>query len=203
MDMDEKTFERHQRLESLPPLKLLYIFYRRFIEQGLSSTGLWIAEKISRRLRGISPAVTSLVYPGLYVGGQQSRRGLARMQAAGIGAVVNMREESDDAVRDVAPACYLWLPTTDDAPPRLQDLERGVTFIEEQRAANRGVYVHCASGVGRAPTMAAAYLVSKGMSPEEAWATIHRARPFIRPTPPQFAVIEAFARQRAAQEDEA
>ncbi len=198
--MDEAVFERHQQLESLPPVKLLYILYRRLIEQGLGSTALWIVEKISRRLGGVSPAATSHVYPGLYVGGQQDKRGLARMREQGIDAVVNMRNESDDAERGVAPKHYLWLPTIDDAPPRIEDLERGVTFIAEHRAADRGVYVHCASGVGRAPTMAAAYLVSKGMTPEEAWTTIERARPFIRPTPPQSEVIESYARQLSKKE---
>lgn len=198
--MDEAVFERHQNLESLPPLKLLYIIYRRLVEQGLISTLLWVAEKISRRLRGVSPAATSHVYPGLYVGGQQTRHGLSRVRERGIDAVVNMREESDDAERGVAPEHYLWLPTTDDAPPRLEDLERGVAFIEQHRAADRGVYVHCASGVGRAPTMAAAYLVSQGMTPEEAWTAIERARPFIRPTPPQIDVIKAYARQLSEKE---
>ncbi|MGC9398030.1 MAG: protein-tyrosine phosphatase family protein [Anaerolineae bacterium] len=198
--MDQIVFQRHQRLESLPPVKLLYIIYRRLVEQGLLSTGQWVVEKVARRLQGFSPAWASCVYPGLYVGGQQSRHGLERMRATGIGAVVNLREESDDAARGVAPEHYLWLPTEDDAPPRLEDLERGVAFIEAQRAAERGVYVHCASGVGRAPTMAAAYLVSRGMTPQEAWATIHRVRPFIRPTPPQLEIIEIFARQQAGED---
>jgi protein-tyrosine phosphatase len=87
---------------------------------------------------------------------------------------------------------YLWLPTTDDHPPGLEDLERGATFIAGQIEAGRGVYVHCASGVGRAPTMAAAYLVSAGMSVDAAWETIRRGRPFIRPTPPQIEVIRQF-----------
>jgi predicted protein tyrosine phosphatase len=199
--MDQTVFQRHQHLEALPPVKLLYIIYRRLIEQGLSSTALWIVEKVARRLRGLSPAATSHVYPGLYVGGQQNKRGLARMREHGMGAVINMRDESDDAARGVAPEHYLWLPTIDDAAPRLEDLERGVAFIAEHRAAGRAVYVHCASGVGRAPTMAAAYLVSQGMTPEEAWRVIQRARPFIRPTPPQIAVIEAYARQRSEEED--
>jgi len=199
--MNQTVFQRHQDLEALPPVKLLYIIYRRLVEQGLVSTLTWIVEKVSRRLRGVSPAATSQVYPGLYVGGQQTKRGLPRMREWGIGAVVNMREERDDAERGVAMERYLWLPTTDDAPPRLEDLERGVAFIDEQRAEDRGVYVHCASGVGRAPTMAAAYLVSRGMTPAEAWTVIRRARPFIRPTPPQLDIVEAFARRQATQED--
>jgi protein-tyrosine phosphatase len=57
------------------------------------------------------------------------------------------------------------------------------------------VYVHCAGGVGRAPTMAAAYLVSTGLATEEAWALIRRKRPFIKPTEAQRAALEQFARE--------
>lgn len=181
-------------------MKLLYILYRRLVEQGMIDTGRWILEKVSRRLRGVSPRTTSHVYPGLYVGGQQSKRGLKRMREWGIRAVVNMREEHDDADWGRAPDHYLWLPTRDDAAPRIEDLERGAAFIDEQLSAERDVYVHCASGVGRAPTMAAAYLVSEGMTPDEAWSTLQRTRPFIRPTPPQLEVVEAFARRHAAEE---
>lgn len=192
--MDSKIFDRHQRLEAFPPAKLFYILYRRFVEHGLGVTGLWLRDKVARRLHGHSPAKLSRVIKRLYVGGQQNRRGLNKMREAGIDAVVNMREESDDAARRRAGEHYLWLPTTDDAPPTLEDLEKGAVFIEDHIQAGRGVYVHCASGVGRAPTMAAAYLVSKGMTPKEAWEKIRESRPFIRPTPPQIEVVERFAR---------
>ncbi len=194
--MDSKTFDKHQRLEAFPPAKLFYILYRRFLEQGLGVTGLWLRDKVARRLHGHSPTKLSRVMQRLYVGGQQSRRGLRKMRETGIEAVVNMREESDDAARRRAGEHYLWLPTTDDAPPTLEDLEKGVDFIEGHVCAGRGVYVHCASGVGRAPTMAAAYLVSKqGLSPQEAWEKIRESRPFIRPTPPQIEVIERVAQR--------
>jgi protein-tyrosine phosphatase len=52
--------------------------------------------------------------------------------------------------------------------------------------------VHCGSGVGRAPTMAAAYLVSTGLSADQAWALIRKTRPFIKPTQPQLAALEQF-----------
>jgi protein-tyrosine phosphatase len=64
----------------------------------------------------------------------------------------------------------------------LEEIERG-----------GGVYVHCGAGVGRAPSMAAAYLVSTGLTADEAWATIREVRPFIRPKPEQMAQIERFA----------
>ncbi len=204
--MESDIFEKHEKLEAFPPLKLAYIVYRRFVEQGLKPTGMWLKDKISRRLQGFSPPEISEIAPGLFVGGQHSRRGVQGMTDAGIRAVVNMRDELDDATAGTAPEAYLWLPTIDDAAPTVEDLERGCAFIEEQIEAGSGVYVHCASGVGRAPTMAAAYLISLGMSAEEAWKTIRKGRPFIRPTPPQIAAISAFAEraaERLARDEEA
>jgi protein-tyrosine phosphatase len=65
--------------------------------------------------------------------------------------------------------------------------------VQEEVANGGVVYVHCGSGVGRAPTMVAAYLISTGMAPEQAWACIQAVRPFIRPTPPQLEQIARFA----------
>ncbi|MBN2002310.1 MAG: dual specificity protein phosphatase family protein [Anaerolineae bacterium] len=189
--MEEAVFETHDRLKVFPPAQLVYIIYRRLVEQGIHTTFLWVMDKIQQRITGFSPPTISQIQPLLYVGGQPRRHGIERMRALGISAVVNLREESDDVQRGVALDHYLWLPTTDDAPPILEDLEKGCNFIAEQIAAGRGVYIHCAAGVGRAPTMAVAYLVSTGLAAKQAWDMVYRVRPFIRPTPKQIAVIEA------------
>lgn len=201
--METTIFEKQTRLRKFPPAQLLYILYRRLAEQGLRATALWVKDKVVRRLRGYSPADISGVAPQLFVGGQQRPKGLVAMRELGISAVVNMREESDDAARGVALDHYLWLPTTDDAAPSAEALQRGIAFIAEAIDAGRGVYIHCGAGVGRAPTMAAAYLVHKGATAEAAWETIRRARPFIRPTPPQVKAIEALAASAALAESAA
>ncbi len=191
--MEQTIFETQTRLKTFPPCALFYIIYRRLLEHGVRATYLWVQDKIVRRTRGFSPPHISQVQPGLYVGGQHKRRGLAQMRDLGIVAVVNMREESDDAQRGLALDHYLWLSTTDDTPPTPEDLERGVGFISRHIAEGRGVYIHCAAGVGRAPMMAAAYLVSGGMSAAQAWNVIRQTRPFIRPTPSQITALNAFA----------
>ncbi len=198
--MESKVFERHARLSAFPLAQLFYIIYRRLLEHGVRTTFLWVQDKILRRTLGFSPPHISQVQPHLYVGGQHRRRGLTRMRALGISAVVNMREESDDVQRGVALDHYLWLPTTDDTPPTMEDLSRGAAFIAAQIAAGRGVYVHCAAGVGRAPAMAAAYLIHTGMEPAQAWETIRQGRPFIRPTPPQIATLAAFGAAQSKNE---
>jgi predicted protein tyrosine phosphatase len=135
------------------------------------------------------------VTPQLYVGGQINARGWNWLAERGLTADLNLRVEFNDAERGIAPAAYLWLPTVDDDAPTLEHLRTGVDFIQQNIENGGRVYVHCASGVGRAPTMAAAYLISTGMSTDEAWSLIRRGRPFIKPTPPQLAVIEQFEKE--------
>jgi protein-tyrosine phosphatase len=106
-----------------------------------------------------------------------------------------MRIEFDDNHAGIAPARYLHLPTVDDAAPTLEHLHQGVAFISEETGRDGAVYVHCASGVGRAPALAAAYFVSAGLSADEAWERIREVRPFVRPTPAQIDQIEHFAAQ--------
>jgi protein-tyrosine phosphatase len=120
------------------------------------------------------------------------------MKKRGITAVVNMRLEFDDLTAGLAPERYLYLPTVDDDAPTLEHLRQGADFIAAEVQRGGVVYVHCGSGIGRAAIMAAAYLVTTGQTPREAWATIRRARPFIRPTPPQLRQLERFAAQLKA-----
>ena len=164
----------------------------RLREQGVRIVRLWIRDHALRIAQGMSPADTCRIAPGLFVGGQQYRRGLGRMAALGIRATLSLREEADDRARGVAMERHLWLPTVDDTPPTLTQLLQAVDFIRLALSEGHGVYIHCASGVGRAPTAAAAYLVSTGLTPAEAWSLIRGRRPFIRPKAIQFEQIERF-----------
>lgn len=136
------------------------------------------------------------VTPQLYVGGQINAPGWRWLAERGLSSDLNMRSEFDDAANGINPEDYLWLPTDDDHAPTLDQLRTGVAFIGRALEAGGKVYVHCASGVGRAPTMVAAYLISTGQSADRAWALIREARPFINPTSPQLAIIEQFASEQ-------
>jgi len=172
--------------------KGLGILWSRLARQGLRVTALWAADHGVRIIAGAPIRSLSQIAPYLHVGGQYRRRGWPRLASRGVVAVVNMRVEFDDNDAGIAPERYLYLPTVDNDAPTLEQLRAGIAFIVEEIAQGGGVYVHCGSGVGRAATMAAAYLVSAGLTPDQAWMRIREVRPFIRPTPVQVAQVERF-----------
>ncbi len=162
-------------------------------KQGLVTTLIEGFDQVVRLLTG-APTRRFSQYSGvLSLGGQVSRRGVTRLRQRGFTAVVNMRGEYDEQRHGFAPEHYCHLPTVDNHAPTLEQLRNGVTFIAQELDAGRGVYIHCWEGVGRAPTMLAAYLVSTGMKPAEAWARIKAVRPFIRPSLPQLHQVDLFA----------
>jgi len=175
--------------------KGLSILWQRLTRQGVRTTAWWAADHLVRIFRGAPIRRVSEIVPGLHLGGQYRRYGWPSLKGRGITAVVNMRIEWDDRALGIAPERYLYLPTVDDEAPSLEHLRLGSEFIAEELERGGGVYVHCGSGIGRAATLVAAYLVTCGRSPEEAWAEIRRVRPFVRPSAVQIEQLEAFARR--------
>ena len=182
----------------VPLWKHLRNLGRQIRSQGVRLTLTEGIDQMSRMLTGAPTLRYSRLTPDVYFGGQHVARGLQRLRDRGITGVINLRRESDDREKGVLLDRYLHLPTMDNTPPTLEHLQSGIDFIGQEIARGGKVYIHCWEGVGRAATMAAAYLVSTGLSPEEAWAKVRAARPFIRPTPVQRAQIEQFARKLRA-----
>lgn len=168
------------------------IFLRRVRTQGLGTTFLWMHGRGVPYITGVPLLQYSEVTPQLYVGPQFRESGKRFLQSKGINACVNMRIERDDALLGLALDKYLHLPTIDDDAPSMEHLEKGVAFIREVIQSGGKVYIHCGAGVGRAPSMAAAYLMSEGYSLEEALALIRKPRPFIAITPPQMEQLRRF-----------
>jgi predicted protein tyrosine phosphatase len=171
--------------------------FRHFLQilykQGWRLTLIEGMEQITRLTTGAPARRFSQITSHLHVGGQHNERGLSRLRQRGVTAVVSLRGELDDREWGIAPSRYLHLPTVDNHAPTLEHLRTGTAFIHEELKQGGMVYIHCWEGVGRAPTMAAAYLVSTGMTPDEAWKSIATIRPFIRPVASQLDQIERFA----------
>jgi protein tyrosine phosphatase (PTP) superfamily phosphohydrolase (DUF442 family) len=173
---------------------VLVPIYRLF-RQGPAATFIWLFVRGRLLLTGISTQRYSRITPDLFVGGQVNKEGWARLQANGATAIVNMRREHDDLAAGipVLPEHYLHLPTTDDHPVAIADLKRGADWIRDQVAQGGAVYVHCAAGSGRAPSMGAAYLIThEGMTTDAALETIRARRPFIMPLPDQVARLREY-----------
>ncbi|MEX1018088.1 MAG: dual specificity protein phosphatase [Litorilinea sp.] len=167
---------------------------------GPIAAGQYLVDHMVRLSTGLPPVRYSRITPQLYVGGQYSRSGLEKLRARGFTSLINLREEFDDAEAGISLGRYLYLPTVDDHAPTMEDLREGVEFLYEEFARGGKVYVHCMLGVGRSVTLIAAYLVSRGMTPDEAWRLIRRRRPFIQPTEVQMALIEEWAVLQATHE---
>jgi predicted protein tyrosine phosphatase len=169
------------------------ILYQRVRSHGIGVTLLWMYARAVPAITGVPMLRYSEVTPQIFVGPQFRKNGRRMLEQAGITNSINLRLEYDDAARGLALAGHCYLPTVDDAAPSLEHLAEGVRFIEEVVSRGEKVYIHCAGGVGRAPTMAAAYLVTQGMAADEAYACVIRARPFINPTRVQTSQLELFA----------
>jgi protein tyrosine phosphatase (PTP) superfamily phosphohydrolase (DUF442 family) len=168
------------------------IILRRLRTQGLRTTLLWAYGRGMPAFTGVPLLQFCQVTPHLYVGSQFNRMGKRMLEQQGFQACVNMRIERDDAAFGLALAKYLHLPTVDDEAPSVEHLIKGVDFIREIIQSGGKVYIHCGAGVGRAPTMAAAYLIAEGHTLDEALALIRKSRPFITITPPQMQQLKQF-----------
>jgi Dual specificity phosphatase, catalytic domain len=164
----------------------------RLRKHGLKTTAVWVYGRGIAKLTGVPPLRFSRVTPNLYVGPQYSERGFKHLKDHGVTAGVNLRVEYDDAAHGLAFANYCHLPTIDDDAPTLEHLAEGATFIKNEIENGGMVYIHCAGGIGRAPTMAAAYLISTGKSLDDALALIRKARPFVLLTPKQMEQLRAY-----------
>jgi hypothetical protein len=96
-------------------------------------------------------------------------------------AVLNLCE-SEDPYRA---AVHKWEPIRDAAPaPTLDWLRAQVDWIAEQRAAGRGVYVHCRNGVSRSGMVVVAFVMARDrISRDEAMARVREKRAGLRPNP--------------------
>lgn len=168
------------------------ILVRRIRNQGIRVTLIWVYGRGVPKLTGVPLRRFSQVTSNLFVGPQYGQRGKRQLEAWGIHYDVNLRSEFDDAAHGLALKHYCHLPVVDDDAPSLDQLNQGVRFIQDAIAQGGKVYIHCAGGVGRAPTMAAAYLVGQGVNLDEAIRRIQQVRPFIQIMPPQMEQLKRF-----------
>lgn len=121
-------------------------------------------------------------------------RDLDAVAATGVVTLVSLTEvpPDPDAVATAGMA-HVHIPIQDYTAPTLQQMLVFVETVEDGIDAGEPVGVHCAAGLGRSGTMAAAWFISQGMSADEALATIRELRPGSVETLAQEQVLEEFA----------
>lgn len=131
-----------------------------------------------RQVNGLPLARYSVVTPHLMVGGQYSPKIIATLNKLGVTGIVNMRETPVSGAVKIQ-FKTLHIPTINYHAPTLDQLKSGTDFIKQQIDAGGKLYIHCQLGEGRGPTMAIAYLLTQGLTYEDALRTVSKVRPFI------------------------
>ncbi len=127
--------------------------------------------------------------PDLAVGGSFPRGLAERLVAAhGLGAIVDLRQESCDDADELA-ACgvrFLHLPTPDMLAVSQDDLDQGVAFARNARRDRLKTLIHCEHGIGRSALLALCVLVDRGLAPLAALSLAKDARAVLSPSETQF-----------------
>jgi len=132
----------------------------------------------------------------LLLGGALMFDDLERLWRQGVVAIVNLCAERSDNARRLRAAQmdYLWLPVADTHPPTVEQILRGLAWIEQRVYAGHKVYIHCAAGMGRSVTLLACwYLYTCDMSVPQVLEFVKRRRPQAALTRRQVRRIEEIA----------
>lgn len=181
--------------------RALAIAVRRLREQGLRTSLLWLYGRGLPAVTGVPILKFCRINDHLYIGSQPKQAGFDHLRSHGINGVVNMRIEADDRRYDMHDMDYCHLPVIDDAAPSPSQVSAGCHFIDTLISNGKRVYIHCGAGVGRAPTMAAAYRIWKGDSLQNTLNIIRQVRPFIFLTPPQMKFLRDFELEQLSNTD--
>ncbi len=138
------------------------------------------------------PQELDWVVPDLAIG--SDIRDLDFLKRHGISAIVGLQAERSDEESRLLNAGmeYLHVPIKDGHAPELSQIQSMVDWINKQTQNGRKVYMHCAAGVGRAPTMAMAYLVSTGLTADQAFAEIKLKHHDTDPGPRQLDAVREY-----------
>jgi protein-tyrosine phosphatase len=178
-------------------LEFIHILKLRLQTQDPRTAVRWLHSVGVTQITGRLSLRYSQVTPHLFVGPQYRRRGKFALQRAGINATVCLREEFNDEEHGLTLTHYSYLPVADNTAPTFAQLDEGVAFIQRIIKAGGKIYVHCGSGSGRSPSLAAAYLIAEGYPLDEAVAKIKQVRPFIRILPVQIERLREYEIHRA------
>lgn len=152
----------------------------RYHARGSFSIRLWLFISAYSSILRIPILRYCKLNENVFVGGSYGTLGRAVLINEGIRNSICLQDEFDDEQCGLTlGGNYLYLPTRDEASISYDYLIKGLAFIENCRLNDEKVYIHCKSGVGRAPTLVIAHLISKGMTFEAAYDFLKSKRPFV------------------------
>lgn len=141
----------------------------------------------------------------LLVGGLPLPWHVLQLRGKGVRAIVNLCDEFGGWTRlyDTLGIVQLRLPTTDYMDVSAANLGRAIDFIDIHREQGHGVYVHCKAGVGRAGSVAVAYLAARSdadarLDLESANAYVRRYRPAVASNLYQRSGVRTVVKRRRA-----
>ncbi len=87
---------------------------------------------------------------------------------------------------------WCWEPVPDFSPPTVEQVERVIALIRGVERRGGKALVHCGAGLGRTGTVLACYLVSRGLTAEQAIGEVRLARPGAVEAVSQVAFVYAY-----------
>lgn len=136
----------------------------------------------------------SYIDDGIYIGTNQCCQMHFDQELTKDGVTADVSLEETRLDQPFGVEFYTWIPVNDHQAPSQDQMKLGAATLENLVALKKKVYVHCKNGHGRAPTLVAAYLVSKGVSPENAESFVKSKRPSTHLQDNQREALKIFAK---------
>jgi len=95
---------------------------------------------------------------------------LASLKVQGITAIINLCGEFCDLheIEQKAGFEVFYLPIDDNTAPNMEEMEKGLAWLDEAVYLGKKVLVHCHHGIGRTGTFVTAYLLRRGLGMKKA-----------------------------------
>lgn len=131
-----------------------------------------------------------LILPNLFVGGNSN---IINLKKLAINSILDLTENQNNK-RDAKNFSinYLGLPIPDRGIPSLADSFMATKWIQTQLDNNGTVFVHCDLGRGRGPLLIILYLISRGMTKDDAIKLTKNKRSYIFLNNKQLSLLSMF-----------